>query len=224
MTTVTNPMPSYTATQAPINVDTEKFYLITKRMFDIAVSGLALLVLLPVFAVIATLIKITDGGSVFFRQTRVGKDGKHFDFFKFRSMVPNADALKAKIAEQNHHQDQRTFKMKRDPRVTWIGRILRRTSLDEIPQLWNILKGDMSLVGPRPPVPAEVKLYSRYDFQRLSVIPGLTCIWQVEGRGDIPFSQQVELDLEYIRTRNFLVDLSLIAKTVPAVISGKGAY
>ena len=126
--------------------------------------------------------------------------------------------------EQNEHGQSVTFKMKKDPRITWIGRIIRRTSIDELPQLWCVLKGDMSLVGPRPPVPREVALYTLQDRRRLDVIPGLTCIWQVEGRGDIPFDEQVQMDMAYIESQSFWFDIKLLLKTVPAVLTGKGAY
>ena len=139
-------------------------------------------------------------------------------------MVVNADSLKDELLEQNDHQNGVTFKMKEDPRVTPIGRIIRRFSLDEFPQFWCVLKGDMSLVGPRPPVPREVALYSLADRQRLTVLPGLTCIWQVEGRGEIPFPQQVLMDRDYIYRRSLMFDLELLFKTVPAVLGGRGAY
>jgi lipopolysaccharide/colanic/teichoic acid biosynthesis glycosyltransferase len=196
-----------------------------KRTTDILVSSAMLVVLLPVFAVVAVLIKITDRGQVFFTQRRVGRDGKEFDFYKFRSMVPNAEALKAKLAKQNDHgANAITFKMKRDPRITWIGRIIRKTSIDELPQLLCVLKGDMSLVGPRPPVPAEVARYSPIDRLRLSIEPGLTCFWQVGGRGEIPFEKQVELDLQYIRDSSWWLDIKLLFLTVPAVLAGRGAF
>jgi lipopolysaccharide/colanic/teichoic acid biosynthesis glycosyltransferase len=199
-----------------------------KRGLDIAVAGLALALLAPLFAVVALAIKLTDNGSVLFWQKRVGRDGRHFPFPKFRSMVVDAEALKDKLLEHNdHHQNGTssiTFKMKRDPRVTWIGRLIRKFSVDELPQLWCVLKGDMSLVGPRPPVPREVALYSASDFRRLEATPGLTCIWQVSGRGDIPFDQQVELDVAYIENRSFWLDIKLLFMTVPAVLIGRGAY
>jgi lipopolysaccharide/colanic/teichoic acid biosynthesis glycosyltransferase len=196
----------------------------TKRLIDVVVSLLALTLGAPVFLLIAGLIKVTDWGPVLFWQNRVGFRGREFPFPKFRSMVTNAEELKAKLLEQNDHNDSITFKMKNDPRITWIGRIIRKTSLDELPQLWCVLKGDMSLVGPRPPVPIEVAQYSVRDRRRLEAIPGLTCIWQVKGRGNIPFDEQVELDVKYIESQSLWLDFKLLLMTVPAVLFGKGAY
>jgi len=195
-----------------------------KRAADVAVAGAMLLLLLPLFAVVALCIKLTDRGPVLFWQKRVGLWGREFDFPKFRSMVVNAEKIKDAILAQSDHADPRTFKMMNDPRITWIGRIIRRLSIDELPQLWVVLRGDMSLVGPRPPVPREVALYSLEDRRRLEVTPGLTCIWQVSGRGDIPFPQQVQLDVQYIESQNLWLDLKLLFLTVPAVLSGRGAY
>ncbi len=200
-------------------------YLTAKRAFDILLSCTMMIILFVPLLIVMILIKLTDGGPIFFRQKRVGLYGKEFYFYKFRSMVINAEALKQQILANNQHgKNSITFKMKRDPRVTWIGRIIRKTSIDELPQLWNILHGDMSIVGPRPAVPAEVKKYNPHEQRRLNVVPGLTCIWQVSGRADLDFQQQVELDLRYIRDRNFWLDMKLIVLTVPAVLSGKGAY
>lgn len=195
-----------------------------KRSLDILVAGAALAFGSPFFLAIALAIKLTDGGPILFWQKRVGQWGREFPFPKFRSMVVNAEQLKDQLLQQNQHKDGVTFKMKKDPRVTWIGRIIRKTSVDELPQLWCVFKGDMSLVGPRPPVPREVAKYTLADRRRLDVIPGLTCIWQVSGRGDIPFPQQVELDVQYIESQSFLFDILLLFKTVPAVLLGKGAY
>lgn len=195
-----------------------------KRGIDVLLSGLGLLALAPLFTLIAVLIKLTDGGPILFWQTRVGLFGREFRFPKFRSMVTNAEALKDSLLSANDHGASVTFKMKKDPRVTWIGSILRRFSLDELPQLWCVFVGQMSLVGPRPPVPREVALYTLRERRRLEVVPGLTCIWQVSGRGDIAFPQQVELDVDYIRRRGFLFDLKLLLMTVPAVLTGRGAY
>jgi lipopolysaccharide/colanic/teichoic acid biosynthesis glycosyltransferase len=161
---------------------------------------------------------------VLFWQSRVGRRGREFPFPKFRSMVINAEALKDKLLALNDHHDSVTFKIRKDPRVTWIGRIIRKASIDELPQLWCVLKGDMSLVGPRPPVPREVSRYSLQDRRRLDVTPGLTCIWQVSGRGDIPFHRQVELDVQYIESQSIWLDLLLLMKTAPAILIGKGAY
>jgi lipopolysaccharide/colanic/teichoic acid biosynthesis glycosyltransferase len=161
---------------------------------------------------------------VFFWQTRVGRWGREFPFPKFRSMVVNAEQLKAALLTENDHGQNVTFKMKRDPRITWIGRIIRKLSIDELPQLWNVLRGDMSLVGPRPPLPQEVAQYTLADRRRLDVTPGLTCIWQVSGRGDIPFPQQVQLDVQYIESRSLWADVKILLQTIPAVLLGKGAY
>jgi lipopolysaccharide/colanic/teichoic acid biosynthesis glycosyltransferase len=196
-----------------------------KRSIDIVASAGLLVVLAPLFAAVALAIKMTDRGPVLFWQTRVGRWGREFPFPKFRSMVVNAEQLKDTLLAQNQHGgDGVTFKMKRDPRVTWIGRIIRKLSIDELPQLWCVLKGDMSLVGPRPPVPREVAKYTLADRRRLDATPGLTCIWQVSGRGDIPFAQQVQLDVQYIQSQSVWLDIKLLLKTVPAVLAGRGAY
>jgi lipopolysaccharide/colanic/teichoic acid biosynthesis glycosyltransferase len=195
-----------------------------KRVIDIVVASVALLCLSLLFLAVALCIKLTDGGPVLFWQTRVGRWGREFSFPKFRSMVADAEKLKESLLAQNDHQDSVTFKMKSDPRVTWIGRIIRKLSIDELPQLWLVLTGDMALVGPRPPVPREVAQYTLADRRRLDVTPGLTCIWQVSGRGDIPFQEQVELDVQYISSQSLWFDLKLLLKTVPAVLLGKGAY
>jgi lipopolysaccharide/colanic/teichoic acid biosynthesis glycosyltransferase len=194
-----------------------------KRFLDVTVSLVALLILTPLFLVLALLIR-KDGGPAMFWQTRVGQWGREFPFPKFRSMVMNAEQLKDKLLASNDHKNGITFKMKKDPRITPVGRFIRKASIDELPQLWCVLKGDMSLVGPRPPVPREVSAYTLSDRRRLDLKPGLTCIWQVSGRGDIPFDQQVELDVKYIESQSFWLDLRLLLKTVPAIIAGKGAY
>ena len=195
-----------------------------KRSFDIVFSALALVLLFPLFLVVAILIKATSRGPVFFVQIRVGRYGRLFPFYKFRSMYRDAEKRKADLLEQNQSADGVIFKMKKDPRITPIGRIIRRTSIDELPQFLNVFFGDMSLVGPRPPVPAEVSQYSLEDRKRLMVKPGLTCLWQVSGRSDIPFKQQVRLDKEYIRSQSLWRDLVILLRTVPAILSGKGAY
>jgi lipopolysaccharide/colanic/teichoic acid biosynthesis glycosyltransferase len=197
---------------------------VLKRMIDVAGSLASLIVFLPILAFVAGAIKLTDSGSILFWQARVGQWGREFPFPKFRSMVPNAEQLKDKLLAQNDHRNGITFKMKRDPRVTWVGRIIRKLSIDELPQLWCVLKGDMSLVGPRPPLPREVAQYSLLDRRRLDVKPGLTCIWQVSGRGDIPFDRQVELDIQYIESQSVWLDLVLLLKTAPAILIGRGAY
>ncbi len=196
-----------------------------KRTIDIIVSGVTILALSPLLSVVALSIKLTDNGPVLFSQPRVGKWGREFRFYKFRSMVVNAEQMKASITAKSHHgSDSITFKMSQDPRITWIGRIIRKTSIDELPQLWNVLKGDLSLVGPRPPLPDEVAQYSLADRRRLDVTPGLTSIWAVSGRGDIPFQQQVELDVQYITSQSLWVDIKILLKTIPVVLMGKGAY
>jgi lipopolysaccharide/colanic/teichoic acid biosynthesis glycosyltransferase len=198
--------------------------VIIKRLLDILISFAMLCMVTPLFLVVALFIKLTDWGPVLFWQKRVGKWGREFSFPKFRSMVANAEQMKDTLLQRSHHGDAKTFKMKRDPRTTWIGRIIRRLSIDELPQLWCVLKGDMSVVGPRPPLPREVALYTLADRRRLDVTPGLTCIWQISGRGDIPFPKQVELDVEYIQSRSVLTDIRILLMTVPAVVLGKGAY
>jgi lipopolysaccharide/colanic/teichoic acid biosynthesis glycosyltransferase len=195
-----------------------------KRLLDIVVSMVMMILLSPIFFMVALAIKLTDRGPVLFWQARVGQWGQEFPFPKFRSMVTNAEALKDKLLAANDHKNGITFKMKKDPRITWIGRIIRKASIDELPQFWCVFKGDMSLVGPRPPVPREVMLYTLRDRRRLDVKPGLTCIWQVSGRGDIPFDRQVELDVSYIESQSLWLDLVLLLKTAPAILLGKGAY
>ncbi len=195
-----------------------------KRAIDIFASGLGMLVLSPVFLAIALAVKFTSKGPVFFSQTRVGRYGRHFKFWKFRSMRTDAEALKEKLQEQNESTDGVIFKMKDDPRITKVGKFLRRTSLDELPQLWNVFIGDMSLVGPRPPVPSEVAQYTLEDRKRLDVIPGITCLWQISGRSEIPFHEQVRLDKEYILAPSVWKDIMILLKTIPAIIGGKGAY
>ncbi len=195
-----------------------------KRLLDVLVSASALIVLSPLFLVVALAIWLTDLGPILFWQTRVGQWGHEFPFPKFRSMVVNAEALKEKLAAMNDHQNGVTFKMKNDPRVTWIGRIIRKLSIDELPQLYCVFKGEMSLVGPRPALPKEVAKYALADRRRLDVKPGLTCFWQVSGRGDIPFDRQVLLDVRYIESQSLALDLLLLFKTIPAVLIGRGAY
>ncbi len=195
-----------------------------RRAVDFAGAGAALLLLGPLMAVVALLIKATDGGPVLFWQTRVGRHGREFRFPKFRSMVVDAEALQKQLDAANVHGDGITFKVKRDPRITWIGRLIRKTSIDELPQLWSVLRGDMALVGPRPALPREVSRYSLEDRRRLDAVPGITCIWQVSGRSDIPFPQQVDMDVEYIERQSLWLDLKLLARTIPAVVLGRGAY
>ena len=218
-------LPNFASGKAVGGTMAKKAEDIVRRGIDIILSGLGLLVLAPVFAVIAFLIRKHDGGPVIFRQDRVGKDGKVFSFYKFRSMVKNADALKAKLAEQNQHGSAGiTFKMKDDPRITPVGKFIRKYSLDELPQLFNILKGDMAIVGPRPAVVKEVEQYNDHARGRLAVRPGLTCYWQIMGRAELNFDQQVELDLRYIANRSLIEDARIFLATPKAVLEGKGAY
>jgi exopolysaccharide biosynthesis polyprenyl glycosylphosphotransferase len=198
--------------------------LALKRLLDIAVALAGLLALSPLLLTAMALIKLEDRGPIFFSQTRVGAHGRPFEMWKFRSMVRNADALKEQLLAGNEMAGGITFKMKNDPRITRVGKWLRKFSVDELPQIWNVFIGEMSVVGPRPPVPREVAQYSPEERQRLLAKPGLTCFWQVGGRSKIDFGGQVRLDLEYIRSRSLWIDVKLLLKTVPAVLMGDGAY
>lgn len=194
-----------------------------KRAFDIAFSFLVLLALSPLLLLVMFLIKVEDGGPVLFPQTRVGEFGREFKMYKFRSMCMDAEQRLQDLLALNEHKEGVTFKLKNDPRITKVGRWLRKFSLDELPQFYNVLIGDMSLVGPRPPVPREVELYTPAQRRRLAVKPGITCTWQISGRSNIDFSGQVKLDVLYIENRNLLMDMKIIVQTVPAVLSGRGA-
>ena len=203
----------------------ELYETILKRGLDLMLVLPAMVALTPLFALVALAIKLYDRGPVLFWQERVGLHGRIFKFPKFRSMCVNAEAVRAALLAANQHGSEGvTFKMKRDPRITPIGRLIRRLSIDELPQLWCVLRGQMSLVGPRPPLVSEVARYNMMERQRLSVTPGLTCIWQVNGRSEIPFPQQVLMDIDYIQQRSLGTDVKLIAQTLPAVIRGRGAY
>jgi lipopolysaccharide/colanic/teichoic acid biosynthesis glycosyltransferase len=195
-----------------------------KRHMDCVLSGLGLLVLSPLFVLLAIAIRVESKGPVLFSQLRIGQGGTSFRCWKFRSMHVDAERLKSNLQEENEMDGGTTFKMKRDPRITRIGRFTRKASIDELPQLWNVFIGDMSLVGPRPSVPSEVATYSPFERQRLMAKPGITCIWQVSGRSDIPFKQQVHLDIEYIVKRSVKMDLALLLRTIPAVLLARGAY
>jgi lipopolysaccharide/colanic/teichoic acid biosynthesis glycosyltransferase len=195
-----------------------------KRTLDILLAGPLFILLLPIFGLLVLAIRLESPGPALFKQIRVGRWGQIFTMYKFRSMYMDAEARKAELLADNEMSGGVTFKMQRDPRITRIGRFIRKASIDELPQLWNVIKGDMSLVGPRPPVPAEVDEYSLSDRRRLEVTPGITCIWQVSGRSDIPFPEQVELDVRYIESQSLLTDLKLLWQTVPAVLFGRGAY
>jgi len=193
-----------------------------KRAIDIVVSATALALLSPLLFTVAALVKLTSRGAILFRQVRVGQHGRQFHMLKFRSMVVNAEELKAKLQAMNEQQGP-VFKMARDPRITGIGRFIRKYSIDELPQLLNVLRGEMSLVGPRPPIPQEVAKYEAWQRRRLSVRPGLTCVWQVSGRNEISFEEWMYLDMQYIDHWSLQRDLELIAKTVPVVLTGRGA-
>ena len=197
---------------------------VVKRVIDIVGSAVGMLILSPLFIGIALAVKLTSPGPVIFSQIRVGRYGRHFKFYKFRSMRTDAEALKEQLLEKNESKDGVIFKMKDDPRITKVGKFIRRASMDELPQLWNVFIGDMSLVGPRPPVPKEVQEYTLEDRKRLDVIPGITCLWQIKGRSEIPFNEQVRLDKEYILAPSVWKDIVILLKTIPAIIGGKGAY
>jgi len=195
-----------------------------KRLMDIVVSLAMLILLSPLLILTTLIIKLTDFGPVFFNQIRIGKHGKEFTAYKFRSMREGADKEVEQVVEMSHHENSLSYKIKKDPRVTWFGRFIRKSSIDELPQLWNVFKGDMSLVGPRPHVHREVDQYTLTDRKRLDVVPGITCIWQISGRADIAFPEQLELDLAYIESQSLWTDIKILFKTIPAVLTAKGAY
>ena len=197
---------------------------IFKRWIDVCGSLAAIILLMPLFIVIAIWLKLDSPGPLFYRQVRIGLYGRPFFFYKFRSMYIDSDARRAALEKENESKDGVLFKMKNDPRITRCGRFIRKYSIDEAPQFFNVLLGDMSLVGPRPPLPSEVAQYSLDDRKRLEILPGITCIWQISGRSDIPFREQVVLDKEYIRGQSFWKDVLILFKTIPAVLTGKGAY
>ena len=200
-----------------------KVYEICKRTIDIIGAGLGLILLSPIIAVVACAVKVTSMGPIFFSQKRVGKNGELFEMYKFRSMVVNAEELKGNLEDQNEMSGP-MFKIKDDPRVTKVGKFIRKTSIDELPQLWNVLKGDMSLVGPRPSLPKEVEQFDNWMFKRLSVRPGLTCYWQVSGRNNIDFEDWMKLDCRYVDERNLWIDIKLIFKTVFVLFGDKNAH
>lgn len=195
-----------------------------KRAFDVVISVILLILISPLLISVALLIYWDSPGPIFFKQQRVGKKGQLFTFWKFRSMTVDAEQHKLALITGNDVPGGVLFKLKQDPRVTRVGKWLRRFSIDELPQFWNVLKGEMSLVGPRPALPEEVAQYTLRHYQRLAVTPGITCLWQISGRSDIDFSQQVELDLQYIAIQSFWYDLLILLKTIPAVLRGRGAY
>jgi exopolysaccharide biosynthesis polyprenyl glycosylphosphotransferase len=193
-----------------------------KRAIDILASALALSLLSPLMLVVTALVKLTSRGPVLFKQERVGLHGRIFHMLKFRSMVSNAEELKARLMAMNEQKGP-VFKMARDPRITGVGRFIRKYSIDELPQLINVLRGEMSLVGPRPPIPSEVAKYEAWQRRRLSVRPGLTCVWQVSGRNEISFEEWMYLDMQYIDHWSLAQDIELIVRTVPVVLTGRGA-
>jgi exopolysaccharide biosynthesis polyprenyl glycosylphosphotransferase len=194
-----------------------------KRWFDAVFAFLALVVLAPFLALIAVAIKLDSRGPVFFCQERVGMNGRTFRFYKFRSMVDGADRMKKQLSKLNE-LDGPVFKISNDPRMTKIGKFIRKTSLDELPQLFNVLRGEMSLVGPRPPLPNEVEEYEQWQRRKLDVLPGMTCLWQISGRNMIGFREWMRLDIEYVENCSFGLDIKILLRTIPAVISRKGAY
>ena len=195
-----------------------------KRLLDSVVSALLLVLLSPFLLIIMLLIYRDSPGTVLFSQQRVGKQGKLFTMWKFRSMCLDAEKHKADLMKNNESQkDVFRFKMKHDPRVTRFGQFIRKYSIDELPQLWNVLIGDMSLVGPRPALPDELAQYTPYERHRLDVTQGITCLWQISGRSDLEFPEQVELDLRYIKTLSFFNDILILLRTLPAVLTGRGA-
>lgn len=198
-------------------------YGFEKRFLDIVLILITLPVLIPIFILVILAIRIDSKGKAFYKQERVGKHGKTFQMYKFRSMVENADSL-LKELEYLNEADGPVFKIREDPRITRVGKFIRRHSIDELPQLINVMKGDMTLVGPRPPLVKEVEKYNVYQMQRLSVTPGLTCYWQINGRSEVSFDEWVEYDLKYIQEQNMLIDLKILFRTIKVVACGDGAY
>ncbi len=198
-------------------------YRISKRGLDILFSLTGILMFLPLMIPLAILIRLESPGSIIFRQIRVGRNRRHFVCYKFRSMVNEAEELKEGLASDNEASGA-MFKIQNDPRITQLGRFLRRSSLDELPQLFNVLKGDMSIVGPRPQIPTEVEQYEPWHYRRLEVQPGITCLWQISGRSSIGFNEWMRLDSEYVQHRGFFYDLKIILLTLPAIIARRGAY
>jgi lipopolysaccharide/colanic/teichoic acid biosynthesis glycosyltransferase len=214
----------YYSRQARVQERELTMYSMLKRLIDVTGALAGIIVLLPLFIIVAIAIKVEDPkGSVFFYQTRVGKHEKPFRMFKFRSMLTNAEAKLGELLKQNEVSGA-MFKMKHDPRVTKVGRLIRKLSIDELPQLINVLRGEMSLVGPRPPLTREVAEYTEYDKQRLSVTPGCTGLWQVSGRSNLSFKQMVELDLKYIENRCISFDIKIMLRTVKAIVASGDAY
>lgn len=205
-------------------INNEKKYLISKRVLDIVLSLLGLMLLSPILLIIAALIKLENiKAPIFFKQVRVGENKKEFNIYKFRSMVIDAEDLLESVKDKNEVAGA-MFKMKNDPRITYVGKFIRKTSIDELPQLYNVIRGEMSLVGPRPPLPLEVKEYNKEEQNRLLVKPGCTGLWQVSGRSNVGFKEMVQMDFEYMKRRNLLFDIKLIIKTVFVMLFSKDAY
>ena len=212
-----------TATHVSSSNKAGRVYFWVKHFLDVLLSITALIVLFPLVLLTAIGIKAEDGGPVFYSQLRAGKNGKTFRFYKFRSMYVDADQKLDELKSKNE-SDGPTFKINNDPRITKVGKLIRKSSIDELPQLFNIIRGDMSIVGPRPPLPQEVEKYTPEQMHRLDVKPGLTCYWQCSGRSDLSFEKWMELDMKYIRERSLWTDFKIILMTVPAVLTGRGAY
>lgn len=198
-------------------------YIAGKRLFDLAVGLLVFVFVIPIVPLIALMIKLDSPGPVFYLQDRIGRGGRPFRFYKFRSMYREADRRRNELESRNE-QEGPVFKIKADPRITPVGQFLRRSSVDEIPQILNVLRGEMSIVGPRPPLPVEVARYQPWHRRRLDVKPGITCLWQIAGRSQIGFDEWMRLDMEYLRTRSLRTDLAIFLKTLPAVMARRGAY
>lgn len=214
----------YVTNENKLTINTTKSYRITKRAIDMIGASFGIILLSLIFIIVSLLIKIEDpNGKVFFKQLRVGKDGKEFYIYKFRSMASNAEERLKDLLALNEVSGA-MFKMKDDPRVTKVGKFIRKTSIDELPQLFNVLRGEMSLVGPRPPLPREVEEYTNYDRQRLLVVPGCTGLWQVSGRSNVGFSEMVELDIQYIKNRSVFKDFKIIFKTILVLFGSKNAF
>jgi undecaprenyl-phosphate galactose phosphotransferase len=210
-----------------IEASRKPLYDRAKRLFDVVVGGILLIATSPLFFIIALLVKLTSRGPVFYRQTRLGKDGRAFRVYKFRTMVADADNYLREWLSKNpalRREFEEYFKLKNDPRVTPVGRLLRKASLDELPQLINVMRGEMHLVGPRPIVREEVRYYEPYEGVLFSVKPGITGLWQVSGRNNIPYSERVKMDIGYIRRRNFFLDMWILIKTFKIIFTGHGAY
>lgn len=218
-----NSVAQNTGIERKVTIKHKPIYDFFKRLFDIVCSLLALVILFIPLVIVAIIILVdSPGASPIYSQTRVGKGGREFKFYKFRSMVPNAESMLDDLLPQNE-MDGPAFKIKEDPRITRFGKIIRKSSIDELPQLLNVIKGDMSLVGPRPPLPREVEMYNDYQLQRLDVIPGMTCYWQVQpSRNDLSFEEWLEWDLKYIENRGLKTDICILLKTFGAVCGLEG--